>query len=81
MLGDYKAALLSSSCRTPRSNGWRGYLTLELTRYLHWPIYLKPGTPIAQVRFEPLDEPTEEPNDGKCQDQSIDPQLAILEQN
>ena len=61
--------------------GWRGYLPVELTRYLPWPIYLKAGTPIAQIRFEPLDEPTDEPYEGKYQDQGINPQPAILEQN
>ena len=62
--------------------GWRGHLTLELTRGLPWPIYLKPGTPIAQVRFEPLDEATDMPypDDAKYQDAGTEPQPAILEQ-
>ena len=59
--------------------GWRGYLTLELTRFLPWPILLRAGTPIAQILFEPLDEPTEQPYDGKYQDQGAGPQAARFE--
>lgn len=58
--------------------GWRGYLTVELTRILPWPVRLRSGTPIAQIVFETLDEPTEQPYgaDGKYQDQSPGPQAA-----
>lgn len=49
--------------------GWHGYLTLELTRCLPWPIRLKAGTPIAQVVFKRLDQPTAQPYRGKYQDQ------------
>lgn len=41
--------------------GWRGHLTLELTRFLPWPIRLRRGTPIAQMVFKQLDAPTEQP--------------------
>lgn len=58
--------------------GWRGYLTLELTRFLPWPIYLRKGTPIAQVVFKPLDKPTEQPYEGKYQDQEQGAQAARL---
>jgi dCTP deaminase len=44
--------------------GWFGYLTLELTRFLPWPIKLKRGTPIAQVVFKKLDYATEQPYRG-----------------
>jgi dCTP deaminase len=60
--------------------GWRGYLTLELTRFLPWPIKLKKGTPIAQILFSMLAEPTEQPYDGKYQDQKKGVQPAIMEQ-
>lgn len=59
--------------------GWRGYLTLELTRFLPWPIYLKKGTPIAQIVFNLLDEPTRQPYRGKYQNQQKGAQAAILE--
>ena len=49
--------------------GWRGYLTVEITRGLPWPILLRRGTPIAQIVFETLDQPTESPYDGKYQNQ------------
>jgi len=59
--------------------GWYGVLTLELTRFLPWPIYLRKGTPIAQIVFKQLDEPTEQPYKGKYQNQKASPQPAIKE--
>jgi dCTP deaminase len=56
--------------------GWEGYLTLELTRFLPWPIKIKKGTPIAQIVFHQLNEPTENPYDGKYQNQTQIPQKA-----
>lgn len=58
--------------------GWRGYLTVELTRFLPWPVKLKRGTPIAQIVFKKLDEPTWRPYQGKYQDQDSGPQAARL---
>lgn len=59
--------------------GWRGHLTLELTRFLPWPIRLARGTPIAQIVFKCLDQPTEQPYQGKYQNQEPGPQQARLE--
>lgn len=61
--------------------GWRGWLTLELTRFLPWPIKIKAGTPIAQIVFHELDERTAQPypEDGKYQDQPARPVAAIQE--
>lgn len=59
--------------------GWHGYLTLELTRFLPWPIKLKAGTPIAQIVFHQLDMPTDMPYRGKYQGQKAGPQKARLE--
>ena len=59
--------------------GWSGYLTVELTRFLPWPVRLKKGTPIVQVVFELLDEPTEMPYRGKYNGQSRGPQAALFE--
>src|SRR6266702_5516512 len=56
--------------------GWRGYLTVELTRFLPWPVLLRRGTPIAQLVFHQLDEPTENPYHGKYQDQEYGAQKA-----
>jgi dCTP deaminase len=61
--------------------GWRGYLTLELTRGLPWPIRIKAGTPIAQIIFKYLDEPTEIPYRGKYQDQQEGPVASIHEKS
>lgn len=58
--------------------GWKGYLTLEITRFKPWPIFLRKGTPIAQLVFKKLDCPTEHPYSGKYQNQNSDPQRAIL---
>ena len=56
--------------------GWEGYLTLELTRHRPWPIKIKRGTPIAQIVFSWLDEPTEQPYAGRYQNQEAGPQPA-----
>ena len=50
--------------------GWTGYLTLELTRLLPWPVRIKAGTPIAQLIFHRLEQPTDQPYRGKYQDQA-----------
>ena len=64
--------------------GWRGYLTLEISYHqvsslpkitnrsvIHGSINLEltAGTPIAQIVFHYLDEPTEQPYSGQYQDQ------------
>lgn len=59
--------------------GWRGFLTLELIYHGHKEIYIQVGDPIAQIVFEFLDEPTEQPYTGKYQDQKRGPQEAIEE--
>lgn len=57
--------------------GWRGHLTLELTNHSRMVIIVRAGTPIAQVRFLLLAEPTEQPYRGRYQDQLAGPQPAI----
>lgn len=61
--------------------GWKGHLTLEITfdgmGYVHVPA----GSPIAQIVFHKLDEPTEQPYRGKYQNQQAGAQSAILETN
>jgi dCTP deaminase len=44
--------------------GWRGYLTLELTNHGPNRLEIPAGSPIAQIIFEMLDEPTEQPYRG-----------------
>ena len=72
------ARLMVFVANTVTEPGWRGYLTVELTRHKPWPIRLRRGTPIAQVQFILLDEATERPYSGKYQDQGVDPQPAKL---
>lgn len=60
--------------------GWKGYLTLEI----HYgggysAIGIEAGAPIAEIRFELLDRPTEHPYRGKYQDQPPFPVIAIHE--
>lgn len=57
--------------------GWKGHLTLELMRWLPWPIKIKAGTPIAHLVFHKLDKPTEQPYCGKYQNAPQGPQKAI----
>lgn len=59
--------------------GFKGGLTLELTRFLPWPVRLRAGTPIAQIKFSYLSRPTDQPYAGKYQGQSDDPEPARME--
>jgi dCTP deaminase len=59
--------------------GWCGFLTLELTNHGYEPIEIKSGSPIAQIIFHWLSEPTEAPYKGKYQNQQRGPQPAIFE--
>lgn len=56
--------------------GWRGYLTLELHNHGPDILQLPQGVGIAQVIFHMLDEPAQNPYDGKYQDQEAGPQHA-----
>lgn len=59
--------------------GWSGWLTLELTNHGHAPIDIEAGSPIAQIIFHQLLEPTELRYAGKYQDQADMPVAAIME--
>lgn len=59
--------------------GWRGWLTLELSNHGPDKLFLSIGTPIAQIKFEKLDYPTDIAYRGKYQDQGADPVPAIKE--
>jgi dCTP deaminase len=59
--------------------GWEGYLTLELANHGPNTIRIEAGSPIAQILFELLDEPTEQPYAGKYQNQPPEPVAAIEE--
>jgi len=61
--------------------GFQGGLTLELTRCLPWPVRLKAGTPIAQIKFSYLAAPTDRPYRGKYQGQSVNPEPARMEKS
>jgi dCTP deaminase len=56
--------------------GWRGFLTLEITNHGDREAIITSGSPIAQIVFHVLDEPTEQPYEGKYQDQERGPQVA-----
>lgn len=58
---------------------WKGFLTLELTYHGDGMINIKAGSPIAQIVFHKLDEPTESPYSGKYQSQKAGAQPAIME--
>ena len=59
--------------------GWRGHLTLELSNHGPGSLEIMPGMPIAQIILQLLDEPTEQPYDGKYQDQSAGAVAAVFE--
>jgi dCTP deaminase len=59
--------------------GWRGWLTLELANHSSEPVIITEGSPIAQIVFHQLLEPTDRPYRGKYQDQPNRPVSAIAE--
>lgn len=56
--------------------GWRGFLTLEVAHHGTKQIHVPAGCSIAQVVFQLLDDETDEPYQGKYQDQAAGPQPA-----
>lgn len=56
--------------------GWAGFLTLELTYHGEDELIVYSGDPIAQIVFHMLDDITEQPYDGKYQNQERGPQEA-----
>jgi dCTP deaminase len=60
--------------------GWRGYLTIELTNHTGADIHIEEGSPICQVVFHILDQPTSQKYEGKYQNQKRGVQVAILEE-
>jgi dCTP deaminase len=59
--------------------GWRGYLTLEISNHSEMWVKIPPGSPIAQVLFHQLVEPTEAPYRGKYNNQEDRPVAARFE--
>ena len=59
--------------------GWYGHLTLELSNHGRETIYLIAGMPIVQIIFQLIDEPVENPYNGKYQDQKPSPVDAIFD--
>lgn len=49
--------------------GWYGHITLELSNHGRQILHIPHADPIAQLMFHLLDEPTEQPYNGKYQDQ------------
>jgi dCTP deaminase len=60
--------------------GWMGYLTLELKNMGNDVLYIKAGTPIAQVVFQKLDAFTDRPYHGKYMYQESVPVGPIFEE-
>ena len=56
--------------------GWQGFLTLELVNHSAGALHIEAGSPIAQIIFMRLEEPTEKPYTGKYQNQGRGPQEA-----
>lgn len=61
--------------------GWKGFATLELSNHGKYHLYIEAGDPIAQVVFHLLQSPTEQPYQGKYQNQEAGPQEAREERN
>jgi dCTP deaminase len=59
--------------------GWRGHLTLEITNHGPNIVGIEEGSPIAQIIFHMLLQPTETPYSGKYQDQRDEPVEAKFE--
>ncbi len=57
---------------------WGDSLTIEATMHGNETFIIEAGTPIAQVKFEWLDQPTSYPYKGRYQGQSSKPQMAIF---
>jgi len=57
--------------------GWEGWLTLELTNHGKETLRIEKGMAIAQIVFQTLDFPTDQPYEGKYQDQQRGPVGAI----
>lgn len=60
-------------------SGWNGFLTLELSNHGCDALMIEAGSPIAQIIFHLLDQPTDLPYQGKYQDQPRGAVEAILE--
>lgn len=59
--------------------GWRGHLTVEISNHGNEDVVIEAGSPIAQMIFCKLDQPTDRPYVGKYMDQPNRPVPAILE--
>ena len=59
--------------------GWEGYLTIELSNHGGETLVIADGTPIAQIVFHQLLEPTEQPYRGKYDRQERGPVPARFE--
>ena len=70
---------IDASATTNAEPNWRGYFTVEIYNRGWWFKRIRKGTPIIQVVFEFLDEPTEQPYNGKYQDQPKRTVEAIME--
>lgn len=65
-------------CATVAEPGWEGYLTLELHNCSKHKIIINEGQPIGQMMFHRLDQPTEDPYNGRYQNQGAEPQPTMF---
>jgi dCTP deaminase len=49
--------------------GWHGWLTLEISNHSEETVKLPAGVPVAKLRFDFLDQPTDQPYSGRYQAQ------------
>lgn len=64
------ARRFTSAMNTFVDPGFKGNLTLELVNHSNEVVRIKEGSPICQLVFFRLDQPTDRPYDGKYQNQS-----------
>lgn len=58
--------------------GWHGWLTIELANHSAVQVTIPGGAPIAKLRFQLLDMPSEHPYQGRYMGQSLGPQRAKI---
>lgn len=70
------ARVFVSAFNTHFDPGFRGHATIELVNLGDGWVHYQVGDPVCQFKFEWLDESTEQPYEGKYQDQQSGPQPA-----
>ena len=74
------ARVFVSAFNTLIDPGFIGNLTLELVNLSNEPVFIEEGSPICQIMFHQLDQPTERPYKGKYMHQTKAPHPARYEE-